>query len=138
MPKLWNETIAAHRRGVHDAILETTWGLVTERGLTSVTMSEIAEETGIGRATLYKYFPDVEAILVAWHQRHVSGHIEYLVELRDQTHDAGERLEGVLEAYALIAHNREHRGTELGALLHRGEHIDRAQRQLIDLIRDLL
>ena len=138
MPKLWNETIAAHRRGVHDAILETTWALVTERGLTSVTMSEIAEETGIGRATLYKYFPDVEAILVAWHQRHVSGHIEYLVELRDQTHDAGERLEVVLEAYALIAHNREHRGTELGALLHRGEHIDRAQQQLIDLIRDLL
>jgi AcrR family transcriptional regulator len=138
VPKLWNDTIAAHRRGVHDAILETTWALVTERGLTSVTMSEIAEETGIGRATLYKYFPDVEAILVAWHQRHVSGHIEYLVELRDQTHDPGERLEAVLEAYALIAHNREHHGTELAALLHRGEHIDRAQQQLIDLIRDLL
>jgi len=138
VPKLWNETIAAHRRGVHDAILETTWALVTERGLTSLTMSEIAEETGIGRATLYKYFPDVEAILVAWHQRHVSGHIDYLVELRDQTHDAGERLDAVLEAYALIAHNRGHHGTELAALLHRGDHIDRAQQQLIDLIRDLL
>jgi len=138
MPKLWNETIAAHRRGVRDAILETTWALVTERGLTSVTMSEIAEETGIGRATLYKYFPSVEAILIAWHQRHVSGHIEYLVELRDQTHDPAERLEAVLQAYAFISHNREHHGTELAALLHRGEHIDRAQQQLIDLIQGLL
>lgn len=34
-----------------------------------MTMSRIAEEIGIGRATLYKYFPDVEAILLAWHER---------------------------------------------------------------------
>ncbi|MDQ3153275.1 MAG: TetR/AcrR family transcriptional regulator, partial [Actinomycetota bacterium] len=57
MPKLWNETIEAHRRAVIDATLDTTWALVTEHGLLSVTMSQIAEKTGIGRATLYKYFP---------------------------------------------------------------------------------
>jgi len=28
-------------------------------------MSHIAEKTAIGRATLYKYFPDVDAILLA-------------------------------------------------------------------------
>ena len=38
-------------------------------------MSQIAEQTGIGRATLYKYFPDVEAILLAWHERQVTGHL---------------------------------------------------------------
>jgi hypothetical protein len=27
---------------------------------------------GIGQATLYKYFPDIEAILHAWRQRHVA------------------------------------------------------------------
>jgi AcrR family transcriptional regulator len=138
VPKLWNETIEAHRHGVREAILDATWALVTERGLTSVTMSEIAEDTGIGRATLYKYFPDVEAILVAWHQRHVSGHIDQLIELRDQNPDASKRLEAVLEAYAQISHAREHHGTELAALLHSGEHIVHAQQQLVDLIRDLL
>ena len=138
MPKLWNETIEAHRRAVRDAILETTWTLVAEHGLLSVTMSRIAEETGIGRATLYKYFPDVEAILLAWHERHVIGHLEHLVELRDQAGDAGERIEVVLEAYALISHHREHHGTELAALVHRDEHVVRAQQQLIDMIRDLL
>ncbi len=138
VPKLWNETIEAHRRAVRDAILDTTWALVTEHGLTSVTMSQIAGETGIGRATLYKYFPDVEAILLAWHERHVSGHLEHLTELRDQAGGPGERLEAVLEAYALISHHREHHGTELAALVHRGEHVFRAQQQLIDLIRDLL
>ncbi len=138
MPKLWNETIEAHRRAVRDAILETTWTLVAEHGLLSVTMSRIAEETGIGRATLYKYFPDVEAILLAWHERHVIGHLEHLAELRDQAGDAGERIEVVLEAYALISHHREHHGTELAALVHRDEHVVRAQQQLIDMIRDLL
>jgi AcrR family transcriptional regulator len=138
MPKLWNETIGEHRRAVRDATLDAIEALLAQRGLASVTMSQIAEETGIGRATLYKYFPDVEAILVAWHERHITGHLKHLAEVRDQAGDAGERLEAVLEAYALISHRRKHQGTELAAVLHRGEHIARAQRQLIDLLRDLL
>lgn len=137
MPRLWNETIEAHRREVRDAILDTTWALVDEHGLLSVTMSQIAEKAGIGRATLYKYFPDVEAILLAWHERHVSGHLEQLAEVRDQSGDARERLEAVLGAYALISYHHEHHG-ELGALLHRGDHVARAQRQLHGMIRELL
>jgi AcrR family transcriptional regulator len=136
VPKLWNETIEAHRREVRDATMDTTAALVAERGLRSVTMSQIAEETGIGRATLYKYFSGVEAILVAWHERQVTGHLDYLAKVRDQAGDAGERLEAVLEAYALIQH--EHHDTELAALLHRGEHVARAQQHLRDFLRDLL
>jgi AcrR family transcriptional regulator len=139
VPKLWNETIEAHRHAVREAILEATWSLVTERGPMSVTMSQIAEKTGIGRATLYKYFPDVESILIAFHERHVTGHLEQLAELRNQPGDAGERLESVLEAYALISYHRGRHGTkELSALLHRGDTVARAQQQLIDLFRDLL
>jgi AcrR family transcriptional regulator len=136
VPKLWNETIVAHRREVRDAILETTAALVAEQGVRSVTMLQIAEKTGIGRATLYKYFPDVEAILFAWHERHVTAHLEQLAALRHQAGDAVKRLQAVLEAYALIQH--EHHGTELAVLLHRGEHVARAQQHLSGLIRGLL
>ena len=136
MPRLWNETIEAHRREVGEAILDITAELVAKRGLRSVSMSQIADETGIGRATLYKYFPDVEAILIAWHQRQIAGHLEQLARLRDQAGGAGERLRAVLEAYALIQH--EHHGSELAALLHRGQHVARAQRHLTDLLRELL
>src|SRR5919106_5124076 len=105
MPKLWSETIEAHRRQVRNAILDTTAALVPEHGLRSVTMSQIAEATGIGRATLYKYFSGVEAILVAWHERQVTSHLGYLTEVGNQPGNASERLEAVLEAYALIFHD---------------------------------
>ncbi len=139
VPKLWTQTIETHRREVRDAILDTTAALVAEHGLLAVTMSQIAEQTGIGRATLYKYFPDVEAILRAWHQRQITAHLAYLADVRDQAAGAGERLEAVLEAYALLSRDsRGHHDTELAALLHRDEHVARAQRRVHAMIRDLL
>ncbi|WP_112467676.1 TetR/AcrR family transcriptional regulator [Streptomyces triticisoli] len=139
MPKLWNETIEAHRRAVRDAILNTTAELAAEHGVRSVTMSQIAEQAGIGRATLYKYFPDVEAILLAWHDRQITDHLGQLAEVRDQTDEAGERLEAVLRAFAHISRrSRGHHGTELAAFLHRDERVARAQQQLHGMIRDLL
>ncbi|HEX5849908.1 MAG TPA: TetR/AcrR family transcriptional regulator [Rubrobacter sp.] len=140
MPRLWDETIEAHRRAVRDATLDATAALVAEHGPMSVTMSRIARETGIGRATLYKYFSDVEEILLAWHERHVDEHLERLAAARDGVGDARGRLEAVLGAYADLAH--EHHGMEPGAhlaeLLHRGEHVGRAQRRLSDLVQGLL
>jgi AcrR family transcriptional regulator len=139
LPKLWNETVEAHRREVRDAILDATAASVAEHGLRSVTMSRIAQATGIGRATLYKYFSDVEAILFAWHERQIAGHLEQLAQVRDQASEPGERLEAVLEAYALISHDSHgHHDTELAALLHRDEQVARAQQQLRGMIRDLL
>jgi AcrR family transcriptional regulator len=141
VPRLWNDTIQAHRAAVRDAILDTTAALVAERGLLSVTMSQIAERTGIGRATLYKYFPDVEAILLAWHERQITAHLAQLTELRDQAGDPGQRLQAVLEAYALLSHDRfshQHSGPELAVLVHRGAHLMRAQQQVHTLIKDLL
>ena len=137
MPKLWTETIEEHRRAIHDATLDTAAALVHEHGLAAVTMSQIAAEAGIGRATLYKYFPDVEAILVAWHDRHITRHLRQLAAARDAAATPAGRLEAVLTAFALIQH--QHHDTELPvALLHRGEHVARARQQLEDLVSDLL
>jgi AcrR family transcriptional regulator len=136
VPKLWNQTIEEHRRAVRDATLDTTAALVAEHGLRAVTMSQIAEQTGIGRATLYKYFPDVDAILHAWHERHIASHLKRLGELRDQPGEPEERLEAMLETYALIRH--EQGDDELAARLHHADHISRAEKHLTDLVRNLL
>ncbi|MDL4819964.1 TetR/AcrR family transcriptional regulator [Actinomadura opuntiae] len=137
MPKLWNETIEAHRNAVREATLRTTAALVAEHGLAAVTMSRIAKETGIGRATLYKYFPDVEAILVAWHDQQVGGHLERLAAARDRAGTPAERLAEVLRTYAVTTHERPH-GTEMAALVHRGGRMADAERRLRELVVGLL
>jgi AcrR family transcriptional regulator len=138
VPKLWNDTIDAHRRAVRGATLDTTAGLVAEHGLRSVTMAQIAERTGIGRATLYKYFPDVEAILLAWHDRQISQHLEHLTKVAQEA-EPGERLRAVLEAYAAMLHgSRGHHDAELAAFLHRDEQVVRAEKRLRDVLGGLL
>ena len=136
---MWDETIEAHRRSVREATLDATAALVAKHGLRSVTMSQIAEQTGIGRATLYKYFPHVEAILLAWHERQITRHLEQLEDARDEAGDAGERLRAVLEAYALISNESTgHHDAELAAFLHRNAQVARAQQRVRDMIRDLI
>ena len=136
VPKLWSETIETHREAVREATLDATAALVAKRGLRSVTMSEIAQTAGIGRATLYKYFPDVETILVAWHERQVKQHLHQLARLRDAAGPPDARLRAVLEAYALIQH--EHAGSDLGELLHGGPHVVRARQHLCGFLAGLL
>jgi len=136
VPQLWTDTIDAHRHAVRDAILRTTACLVHAHGASGVSMSRIAEQAGIGRATLYQYFPDVEAILTAWHERLVGEHLQQLIAVRDQASTPTARLASVLSHYAEISHQQ--RDTELAALLHRGDHVVRAEHQLRALIRDLI
>ncbi|MFP5317812.1 MAG: TetR/AcrR family transcriptional regulator [Acidimicrobiia bacterium] len=138
MPKLWEETVNAHRREVRDAILHTTAALVAERGLRAVTMSQIAERTGIGRATLYRYFADVEAVLLAWHEDQITAHLVQLEEIRDAAHPR-DRLRAVLEAYALLSRRSHgHYDADLEGFLHGDGQVARARHQVRDLVSDVL
>ena len=135
MPKLWTETIAGHRSTVRDAVLDATTHLVTQHGLT-ITMSQIAEWAGIGRATLYRHFSDVDAVLIAWHERQVAGHLQQLTEVRDGADGAADRLEPVLTAYAGMS--RHPQGSEVAARLHHAEHVAQARRRLRDFVAALI
>ncbi|MGI5127906.1 TetR/AcrR family transcriptional regulator [Pseudonocardia sp. CA-107938] len=139
MPKLWNATIETHRKEVRDAVLDATAALVAEHGLRSVTMAQIAERAGIGRATLYKYFSTIDAILHAWHHREVTDHLRQLTDVRDSTAGGRQQLEAVLQEYARISHRTQaHHDTEMATLLHRDEHVAHAQRLLHALVSDLI
>jgi AcrR family transcriptional regulator len=136
MPRIWSETIAAHRDTVREATLDATAELVAEHGLTGLTMSQIAKASGIGRATLYKYFPDIESILAAWHARQIGAHLHSLAEVSEST-APGERLPAVLRAYARLAHGQRDHG-DLAAGLHRGEHAVRAHAHLNGFVTELI
>ena len=136
MPKLWNETVDAHRHAVHQAVLDATAALVAEKGLRSVTMAQIATRAGIGRATLYKYFADVESILTTWHARQIEDHLGQLLKLKNHPGSAAERLAAALEAYALGRHRRH--APDVGAVLHRGDHVGHAEQRLHDFLEELI
>jgi AcrR family transcriptional regulator len=136
MPKIWSETIAAHRDAVREATVDATAALVAEHGLTGVTMSQIAKESGIGRATLYKYFPDIESILVAWHERQITTHLHQLAEVSEGATPSG-RLEAVLRTFAQLSRRDAH-GGELANALHRSEHVVHAHAHLNDFVTGLI
>jgi AcrR family transcriptional regulator len=156
VPRLWRDTIEAHRRDVREAIIEATAQLVGRHGMLSITMSQIAEATGIGRATLYKYFPDVQSIVIAWHERSIRTHLDDLGRVREQARDPWSRLQAVLEAYALI--DFEHHGSDprhgslehhpghhghladpgLVATLHQGGHAAHAENELRTMVSELI
>ena len=136
VPKLWQASMEAHREAVRDAALDAAAALISEHGLPAVTMSRIAQDAGIGRATLYKYFPDVEAVLDAWHQRQVQSHLALLAQAEGRPGTPTERLRAVLVAYA-GATRREH-GGDLASLLHQGEHVVAAQQHLRGMVAGLL
>ena len=137
MPRLWTDTVAAHRRLVRDTILETAVAMAGELGLHAVTMSEVAARAGIGRATLYKYFSDVDSILLAWHERQVAGHLERLAEVSDRVGEPVDRLQAVLDAYAMMIFERP-RETELAGLVHRGERLQQAEEHLLGFLTALI
>jgi AcrR family transcriptional regulator len=136
VPKLWNDTIDEHRRTVHTAILDATAELVARHGPASVTMSQIAQGAGIGRATLYKYFPDVNSIILAWHERQIGRHLRQLTEARDGAQGPGRQLEAVLHAYATVSGTRH--GGAPAPTLHRREHVAHAERHLRDLVGEII
>lgn len=139
MPKLWNATIETHRAAVRDAILDATLALVAERGLRAVTMADIAARAGIGRATLYKYFADADAILRAWHEREIGRHLAEVATIVGGPGDPAARLAAVLERYALSAHaKRGGHDPELAVLLHRDEQVIAARHRLRQVVARLI
>ena len=129
---------------MHDAILDTAATLVAQHGLTGVTMSQIAQHAGIGRATLYKYFSDVEAIVAAWHERQISHHLEQLRKAAAATNDPGERLLTVLRSYMQLSSSR-HTGAagepgdaDMAALLHRSAHSSQNRDHVHALMTDVI
>ena len=102
----------------------------------ALTMSQIAEQAGIGRATLYRYYPDLQAVLAAWHEEHLRVHLAELMRGAEAASTAEERIESALNAYALMALSYETSDAAVG--LHRGDHAVAVQHELVAFLTALL
>lgn len=136
MPRLWNDTVVGHRRAVRDAILDTMAGLVQRHGFSGVSMAQIAKQTEIGRSTLYKYYPDIDAILADWHQREIRHHLEHIRAIIAGTSDPGAALSQALEAYGINLQRGD--GSAGIVTLHQGQHVQRARNHLVQLVAHVI
>jgi AcrR family transcriptional regulator len=53
-----------------ERILEAARGLIAKKGVREVTLEEVAKAAGVGRATLFRRFPDRAALLLALLDEH--------------------------------------------------------------------
>lgn len=139
VPKLWKDTVEAHRRDVRAAILDAAWTLAQELGVRGVTMGLVAENAGISRATLYKYFAGVQEILLTAHEDHVARHLAALAAARSKAASPQEALIAMLSRYARICFHRDRAASaEIHGMVHAGPQHARNQSAVHDLFAQVI
>lgn len=66
MPKITGPNIAQHVADQEAAVFEAAIALFEAHGVDGVSMGTIAEEVGLARSSLYRYFPNKAAIVNRW------------------------------------------------------------------------
>ncbi|MGE3622067.1 MAG: TetR/AcrR family transcriptional regulator, partial [Acidimicrobiia bacterium] len=66
MPKLDARTVAEHRRQVLDRLYRSFEALIYERGYDAINLADIAQMSDMARTAIYHYYPDKEALLLAY------------------------------------------------------------------------
>ncbi len=80
-------------------ILRTAVDLMTEHGYDATTMKQIARGAGLGDATIYKYFPSKEKLLLAYYELCIQIALEMTEETPDlQNYSLQERLQRLVDA----------------------------------------
>lgn len=60
---LWRSAMSEHRLRAAERIALVAVGIIDRDGIAGLSMSRLADAAGISRQTLYKYYPDVDAVL---------------------------------------------------------------------------
>jgi len=105
----WSEVLGDHRAHQRERILAVALELLGERGMAALTMSAIAEQAGISRATLYHYFPDVDAVLAAWVGQEIERSVSAMLVEARAIPDPLDRLTYLVETQARTFASQSHR-----------------------------
>lgn len=69
----------------YDKILQIARHLFVQNGYTATSMRQVAEQSGIGKATIYYHFPDKQAIAMALLQKSIDHMDEVLQHIRAES-----------------------------------------------------
>jgi AcrR family transcriptional regulator len=111
---------ASHRR-TEDAILSATKELISEVGLSAISMIEISHRSQVARATLYNHFRDKSAVIEALLQSEVS-RILQVASVAGTPADALESLSIAISQDQALAGIRQYDQALLSGLMTHSEH----------------
>ncbi len=86
MPRIEAPTVAEHRALRHAAVVAAARELLTQGGPSAVTPAAVAARIGLGRSSVYEYFPSSAQLLAA--------------AVEDAAREATERLDAAIDASA--------------------------------------
>ena len=75
MPKISGRSLIEHRDNTRRALFDSLSTLMSERGFENVSISDLAEHSGIRRTTIYNHFTDKEDILIAYVESEMSKYL---------------------------------------------------------------
>jgi AcrR family transcriptional regulator len=136
----WDDTLSEHRQRQAEHIAASAMAIIARDGVSALTMSAIADEAGISRQTLYKYFPDVDAVLLGM-TRLSEGMESDLAERAERAEDATAGLLVYVEASLAAAAAGHPSPTALASTLppearaSLQAHVDRSEALVVRLMR---
>ena len=140
MPRLWDDTIEAHRREVREAILRAAAELVANADCAQSRCPRSPRRPASDARRSISTFPTSKRSLSrGTSDRSPSASTNWPRAGTRRKPETSARLEAVLEAFRLIAHeSRSRHDTELAVFLHRDEQVTEAEQQLREMISDLV
>ncbi|MEU8803829.1 TetR/AcrR family transcriptional regulator [Spirillospora sp. NPDC048819] len=106
MPKISATTLGEHRAQTVDRIFDAVARLSRDRGIDTISMTQVAAEAGVTRTAMYNYFPDKAALLLAFTERVTAYFVESFEQGLPKNADATTRLRAFirLQLRGLVAH----------------------------------
>jgi AcrR family transcriptional regulator len=81
VPKIIGGSLEEHRERMQERIFAAFSGLLAQRGYDALTLADIAAAAGVARTAMYNYYPDKQALLIAY-TAHETG--LYVARLQDE------------------------------------------------------
>lgn len=139
MTSSWEQAKLDHRTRQSETIAHSALHLLLEQGASALTMAAIATAADISRQTLYRYYPDIDAVLVGIAEL-IANHDEQLeTHVRSQT-EPTTQLEALIHT---VAQAGAHDNPDLAALRatlppQARDILARHEQRVTDLLADVL
>lgn len=135
----WKQARLDHRIQQSEAIAGAALSLVFEHGASALTMAAIATAADISRQTLYRYYPDIDAVLVGIAEL-ITSHDD---DFESQVHEHSDPVSQLDVIVQTVAHAGGHDTSESAALRatlppQARELLDRHEKRIIRILVNVL